>query len=120
LLLRESPAEAEIASHKLLLRAGLARKVGAGLYTYLPLGLRALHEISELCREELDAAGVLELWMPHLHPAEFWRAGPCWGAAREIMFRVHHARAGKRAAPEPELVSSTSFLAMQSESSERP
>jgi prolyl-tRNA synthetase len=102
--LRETPADAEIASHKLLLRAGLARKVAGGLYTYLPLGLRALQKISEICREELDAAGALELWMPHLHPSEFWREGPRWGAAREIMFRVDHAGAGKRATPEPELV----------------
>jgi prolyl-tRNA synthetase len=102
--LKESPADAEIASHKLLLRAGLVRKVGGGLYTYLPLGLRVLQKISELCREELEAAGALELWMPHLHPAELWQQGPRWGAAREIMFRVDHAGAGKRGAPEPEFV----------------
>jgi len=70
--LKESPADAEITSHKLLLRAGLVRKLGGGLYTYLPLGLRALQKISQFCREEMDAAGAIEVWMPHLHPAEFW------------------------------------------------
>jgi prolyl-tRNA synthetase len=102
--LKESPADAEITSHKLLLRAGLVRKLGAGLYTYLPLGLRSLQKITQLCREEMDAAGALELWMPHLHPAEFWQEGPRWTAAREIMYRADHAGSGRRPAPEPEFV----------------
>ncbi|HWA76499.1 MAG TPA: proline--tRNA ligase [Polyangiaceae bacterium] len=102
--LKESPGDAEIASHKLLIRAGLVRKLGGGLYTYLPLGLRVLQKISAICREELDAVGALELWMPHLHPVEFWQAGPRWSAAREIMFRVDHAGAGRRLPPEPEFV----------------
>ena len=101
--LKESPADAEITSHKLLLRAGLVRKLGAGLYTYLPLGLRSLQKITQLCREEMDAAGALELWMPHLHPVEFWQEGPRWTAAREIMYRADSAgqqSAGRRPAPE--------------------
>jgi prolyl-tRNA synthetase len=102
--LKESPADAEITSHKLLLRAGLVRKLSGGLYTYLPLGLRALQKIAQLCREEMDAAGAIELWMPHLHPAEFWQAGPRWAAAREIMYRADHAGDGRRGPRDPEFV----------------
>jgi prolyl-tRNA synthetase len=94
--LKESPADAEIASHRLLVRAGLVRRLGGGLYTYLPLGLRAVHKITQLCREEMDGAGAIELWMPHLHPVELWAQGPRWAAAREIMFRADSAGAGRR------------------------
>ena len=58
--LKENPAEAEIVSHKLLLRAGLIRKLTGGLYTFLPLGLRALHKVSEIVRSEMDRAGAIE------------------------------------------------------------
>ncbi len=102
--LKESPADAEIASHKLLVRSGLVRKLGGGLYTYMPLGLRALRKISQICRDEMDAAGAIELQMPHVHPVEFWQEGPRWAAAREIMFRADHAGDGKRAPREPEFV----------------
>jgi prolyl-tRNA synthetase len=102
--LKESPADAEIASHKLLVRAGLVRKLGGGLYTYLPFGLRAMQKITQICREEMDAAGAIELWMPHVHPAELWQQGPRWAAAREIMFRADSAGEGKRAAKDPEFV----------------
>ena len=102
--LKETPADAEITSHQLLLRAGLIRKLGGGLYTYLPLGLRSLQKITQLCRAEMDAAGAIELWMPHLHPAELWQQGPRWTAAREIMYRADHAGTGRRPSPEPEFV----------------
>jgi prolyl-tRNA synthetase len=102
--LKESPADAEIASHKLLVRAGLVRKLGGGLYTYLPLGLRVMQKITQICREEMDAAGAIELWMPHVHPVELWQQGPRWAAAREIMFRADSAGDGKRAPREPEFV----------------
>lgn len=102
--LKESPADAEIASHKLLVRAGLVRKLGGGLYTYLPLGLRVIHKVTQICREELDAAGAIELWMPHVHPVELWQQGPRWPAAREIMFRAESAGVGRRSAQEPEFV----------------
>lgn len=102
--LKESPADAEIASHKLLIRAGLVRKLGGGLYTYMPLGLRVIHKITQICREELDHSGAIELWMPHVHPAELWQQGPRWAAAREIMFRTDSAGDGKRAPREPEFV----------------
>ncbi|HOG94315.1 MAG TPA: proline--tRNA ligase, partial [Opitutaceae bacterium] len=102
--LKESPADAEIVSHKLLMRAGLVRKLGGGLYTYMPFGLRAIHKITEACRQEMDAAGAIELWMPHVHPVENWEQGPRWAAAREIMYRVDHAGAGKGRSKEPEFV----------------
>ena len=102
--LKESPADAEIASHKLLIRAGLVRKLGGGLYTYLPLGLRVMQKLTQICREEMERAGGIELQMPHLHPAENWQQGPRWAAAREIMFRADSAGDGKRGSREPELV----------------
>ncbi|PTX99021.1 proline--tRNA ligase [Opitutus sp. ER46] len=102
--LKESPADAEIASHKLLVRAGLVRKLSGGLYTYLPLGQRVMQKVTQICREELDVAGAIELWMPHLHPAELWQQGPRWAAAREIMFRADTAGDGKRAPRDPEFV----------------
>jgi prolyl-tRNA synthetase len=102
--LKESPADAEIASHKLLIRAGLVRKLGGGLYTYLPLGLRVMQKLTQMCREELERAGAIEVWMPHVHPVEFWQQGPRWAAAREIMFRADSAGDGKRGPREPEFV----------------
>src|SRR5881397_1218721 len=70
--LKETPADAEITSHKLLLRAGLIRKVTGGLYTFLPLAVRALHKIERIVREEMDRAGALEVLMPTLQPPELW------------------------------------------------
>jgi len=102
--LKESPADAEITSHKLLLRAGLVRKLGAGLYSYLPAGLRVLQKISQICREEMEREGAIELSMPFLHPAENWQQGPRWVAAREIMYRADHAGEGRRPPREPEFV----------------
>ena len=102
--LKESPADAEIPSHKLLIRAGLVRKLGGGLYTYLPLGLRVMQKLTQICREEIERGGGIELQMPHMHPAENWVQGPRWAATREIMFRADSAGDGKRAPREPEFV----------------
>ncbi|MFN3919470.1 MAG: proline--tRNA ligase [Methylohalobius sp.] len=71
--LKETPAEAEIVSHQLMLRAGLIRKLASGLYTWLPLGLRVLRKVERIVREEMDRAGALEILMPALQPAELWR-----------------------------------------------
>ena len=102
--LKESPADAEIPSHKLLIRAGLVRKLGGGLYTFLPLGLRVMQKLTQICREEIERGGGIELQMPHMHPAETWEQGPRWAATREIMFRADSAGDGKRAPRDPEFV----------------
>jgi prolyl-tRNA synthetase len=102
--LKESPSDAEIASHRLIIRAGLVRKLGGGLYTYLPLGLRVMQKLTAICREEMERSGAIELAMPQIHPAEFWAEGPRWGPVREIMFRVDSAGDGKRTPREPEFV----------------
>ena len=102
--LKESPADAEIASHRLLVRAGLVRKLGGGLYTYLPLGFRTIRKLTRICSEEMERAGGIELQMPYLHPAENWEKGPRWATAREIMYRADSAGAGQRGAREPEFV----------------
>src|SRR5947207_2006224 len=86
--LKETPAEAEIVSHKLLLRAGLIRKLTGGLYTFLPLGLRILRKIEQIVREEMDRAGALELLMPALQPPEIWRQSGRYETARDVLFKV--------------------------------
>ncbi len=70
--LREAPADAEVASHRLLVRAGYIRRLASGVYSFLPLGLRVLHRVEQVVREELDAAGCQELLLPALHPIELW------------------------------------------------
>lgn len=75
---KETPADAEIASHQLMIRAGLIRKLAAGLYTWLPLGLRVLRKVEKITREEMEKAGALELLMPALQPAELWQETGRW------------------------------------------
>ncbi len=75
---KETPADAEIASHQLMIRAGLIRKLAAGLYTWLPLGLRVLRKVEKIVREEMEKAGALELLMPALQPAELWQETGRW------------------------------------------
>lgn len=76
--LKETPAEAEVVSHKLLLRAGMIRKLTAGIYTYLPLGLKALNNVARIVREEMDRAGALEILMPAVQPADLWKESGRW------------------------------------------
>ncbi len=78
--LREVPAEAEVVSHKLMLRSGMIRKVASGIYTWLPLGLRVLRKVEQIVREEMDRAGAQELQMPMVQPAELWRESGRWDA----------------------------------------
>jgi prolyl-tRNA synthetase len=92
--LKEKPAEAEIPSHELLLRAGMMRSVAAGIYTLLPLGSRALGKIEEIVREEMNAAGALEVVLPSLHPAEPWERSGRWQAYGPEMMRMED-RAGR-------------------------
>jgi len=87
--LREVPAEAEITSHQLMLRAGMIRRLAAGIYSYLPLGLRTLKKVENIVREEMDRAGALELLMPALLPAESYQASGRWDVFGESMFKLH-------------------------------
>jgi prolyl-tRNA synthetase len=86
--LREAPADAEILSHKLLLRAGLIRKLAGGVYTFLPLGLRALRKVEQIIREEMDRAGALELLMPALQPPEIWQQSGRYETASNVLYKV--------------------------------
>jgi prolyl-tRNA synthetase len=89
--LRDDPAEAEIPSHRLLLRAGYIRRVGSGIYAYLPMLWRVLRKISDIVREELDRAGALETLLPQLQPAELWQRSGRWAgytAGEGIMFHL--------------------------------
>jgi prolyl-tRNA synthetase len=86
--LREDPAEAEIVSHKLLVRAGYIRKLAAGVYIYLPLMQRALTKISNIVREEMNSAGAQEILMPVLHPAELWQQSGRWQTIGKELMRT--------------------------------
>jgi prolyl-tRNA synthetase len=91
--LREVPAEADIVSHQLMLRAGMIRKSAAGIYTYLPLALRILTKISKIVREEMDREGGQELALPIVQPAEIWKQTGRWDVYGDEMFRLedrHH------------------------------
>ena len=83
--LREAPSDAEITSHKLLRRAGLIRKLAAGVYTFLPLGLRVLRKVENIIREEMDRAGAVEVLMPALQPPEIWEASGRAQTASDVM-----------------------------------
>ncbi|TLY22983.1 MAG: proline--tRNA ligase [Nitrospirae bacterium] len=85
--LREDPGEAEIVSHRLMLRAGMIRKVAAGIYTYLPLGLRVIRKVERIIREELDKAGAQEVLMPIASPAELWLETGRWDFYGKELFR---------------------------------
>jgi prolyl-tRNA synthetase len=87
--LKETPADAEITSHKLLLRAGLLRKLTGGLYTFLPLGVRALRKVERIVREEMDRAGAMEVLMPALQPPEIWQQSGRYQTAGEVLFKLH-------------------------------
>ncbi|MCL4690638.1 MAG: proline--tRNA ligase, partial [Burkholderiales bacterium] len=86
--LKEAPQEAELPSHKLMLRGGLIRKLGSGLYSWLPLGMRVLHKVERVIREEMDAAGALEIIMPPVQPAELWQETGRWELYGPMMLRI--------------------------------
>src|SRR3954468_1253346 len=86
--LREVPAEAEVASHRLLLRAGYIRQLSAGIYNYLFLAQRSLLKIQQIVREEMDAIGGQEMYLPALNPAEVWQESGRWDIMGDNMFRL--------------------------------
>ena len=87
-ILRETPKEAEIASHRLMLRAGMIRQEAAGIYAFLPLGLRVLDKVCRIVREEQDRAGAIELLMPTIQPADLWRESGRYDAYGKEMLRI--------------------------------
>lgn len=86
--LKETPKEAEIASHKLLLRAGMIKKLTSGVYTYLPLGLKALKKVENIVRREMDRAGAQEVFMPVLQPAELWKESGRYEVMGPLMMKL--------------------------------
>lgn len=86
--LKENPADAEVVSHQLMLRAGLIRRLAAGLYTWLPLGLRVLRKVENIIREEMDRAGALEMLMPAVQPAELWQESGRWEQYGPELLRI--------------------------------
>ncbi|HLQ24310.1 MAG TPA: proline--tRNA ligase [Acidiferrobacterales bacterium] len=91
---KETPADAEIISHRLMLRAGMIRKLATGLYTWLPLGLRVLHKVENIVREEMDNAGAQEVLMPAVQPAELWQESGRWEeyGPELLRFKDRHQR----------------------------
>ena len=91
--LKETPSDAEVISHQLMLRAGMIRKLASGLYTWLPMGLRVLRKVENIVREEMDRAGALEVLMPAVQPAELWQESGRWEQYGPELLRVkdrHH------------------------------
>ena len=85
---KEAPTEAELASHKLMLRAGLIKRLGSGLYTWMPLGLRILRKVEAIVREEMNRAGAIELLMPAVQPAELWQESGRWAVFGPQMLKI--------------------------------
>src|ERR1044072_9354272 len=92
--LKEAPAEAELASHRLMLRSGMIKRLAAGIYTWLPLGLRVLRKVEAIVRDEMNRAGAIELLMPVLPPAELWKEPGRWDkyGPELLLFRDRHER----------------------------
>ncbi|OGA00891.1 MAG: proline--tRNA ligase [Betaproteobacteria bacterium RIFCSPLOWO2_02_67_12] len=86
--IKEAPADAELVSHQLMIRAGLVRRLAAGIYTWMPLGLRVLHKVAAIVREEMNRAGAVELAMPVVQPGELWRESGRWSAYGPELLRL--------------------------------
>jgi prolyl-tRNA synthetase len=86
--LKEAPADAEIVSHKLMMRAGLIRKLSAGIYNYMPMGLKVIRKVENIIREEMDKAGAIELLMPVVQPAELWQETGRWDKMGPELLRI--------------------------------
>src|SRR5215469_3034988 len=92
--LKEAPADAEIISHKLMVRAGMIRRVAGGIYNYLPVGLRSIRKVEAIVREEMNRAGAIELLMPAVQPAELWQESGRWEkyGPELLRFKDRHER----------------------------
>src|SRR6201992_1825492 len=104
--MKETPAEAQIASHRLMLRAGLVRQTSAGIYAWLPLGYRVLRNIEQIVREEQNVAGAQEILMPTIQPAELWRESGRYDDYGKEMLRIRdrHERDMLYGPPKEEMV----------------
>src|SRR5690348_2680718 len=92
--LREAPADAEVASHKFLVRAGYIRQLSAGIYSYLLLGQRSMNKIMNIVRQEMDKIGQ-EFYLPALHPRELWEASGRWSLMGDNMFRLQDRKSAE-------------------------
>jgi prolyl-tRNA synthetase len=92
--LKEAPSDAEVASHKLMLRAGMIKRLAAGIYTWMPIGLRVVRKVERIVREEMDRAGAIELFMPAVQPAELWQESGRWEkyGPELLRFKDRHSR----------------------------
>src|ERR1035438_6394136 len=106
LTVKEVPSDAEVVSHQLMLRSGMIRRLAAGLYSWLPLGLRTLHKVEGIIREEMDRAGALELCMPTIQPAELWKESGRWSkyGPELLRFKERHDREFPYGAPHEEVI----------------
>ena len=86
--IKENPVEAEIISHQLMLRAGLIKKLGSGLFTWMPFGLRVLRKVEAIIREEMDRAGAQELLMPAVQPSKLWIESGRWDQYGSLLLRI--------------------------------
>ena len=86
--LKEAPSEAEVISHKLMLRAGLIKRLTSGVYTWMPLGLRVLRKVENIIREEMNRGGAIELLMPAVQPAELWHESTRWEQYGPELLRI--------------------------------
>jgi prolyl-tRNA synthetase len=86
--LKEAPSDAEIVSHKLMMRAGMIKRIGSGIYTYMPMGLRVIRKVEKIIREEMNRAGAIELLMPVVQPAELWQETGRWDKMGPELMRV--------------------------------
>ena len=98
--LKEAPSDAEIISHKLMMRAGMIKRLGSGIYTYMPMGLRVIRKVENIIREEMNRAGAIELLMPVVQPAELWQETGRWGNMGPELMRVQD-RHGREYAIQP-------------------
>src|SRR5437016_5179183 len=86
--LKEAPSDAEIVSHKLMMRAGMIKRLGSGIYTYMPMGLRVIRKVESIVREEMNRSGAVELLMPVVQPAELWQETGRWQKYGDELMRV--------------------------------
>ena len=93
--LKEDPREAEVISHKLMLRAAMIKKLASGIYSYLPYGLKALRKVENIIREEMDAAGAQEVLMPAVQPAEIWKESGRWEFYGKELLRFTDRKGGE-------------------------